>query len=368
MDSAISHPRESRPPGWRLPSVRRSEGSANRGGRPRRTRSTWRPSGDQTISSTVLDADNSVAICRARSFAARAAGKSSRRSESRGISLASTRAKLQIAPQTRPDVSPVSDDCWASEVMTQSSERRSAAWVASRARAAICCEASSVGSPRQEPSAMKRIVGGDASLPLRSSNPSAKEFAGPASVTRWPASASRSCTMAASAASPATTETERGSPGSQRKGSWRGRAVPHNMAHGQGVQALDAASADRNPAAASSVHHSSAERRGDPSLPRDRASHHPGPWPNTMSQSGFGSGSTATKTPLGAKSFRRSAKPLASSPRRAQAFTARTMSKPVWSSASIPSCGDHRRAVTPSNDSARNESRALCSASPLVAT
>ena len=161
-----SHPRESRPPGWRLPSVRTSEGSANRGGRPRRTRSTCRPSGVQTISSSVLEADSSAAICRARSFAARVAGRSTRRSESRGISLASTRAKLHIAPPTRPDASPISDDCWASQVMTQSSERRSAACVATRANAAICCEASSVGSSGQEPSARKRIVGGGASPPL----------------------------------------------------------------------------------------------------------------------------------------------------------------------------------------------------------
>ena len=34
----------------------------------------------------------------------------------------------------------------------------------------------------------------------------------------------------------------------------------------------------------------------------------------------------------------------------------------------VPSCGDHRRAGNPVDDSARNDSRALCSASPLVAT
>ena len=63
--------------------------------------------------------------------------------------------------------------------------------------------------------------------------------------------------------------------------------------------------AERNPAAASSARHSSPERSGD-APPVDAAGcHHPARCPNTTSQSGLGSGSTAMKSPPGASRSRK---------------------------------------------------------------
>ena len=143
--------------------------------------------------------------------------------------------------------------------------------------------------------------------------------------------------------------------------------MPQNTADGHGVQALGAVSVERNPAAASSARHSFPDRSGDASPTVDAACHHPGPWPKTTSHNAFGSGSTARKIPPGARRPRRPKKLAVSSCRRAQVFTAKMISKAAPSRPSLPSWGDHRRAETPVKDSAKNESRAACSASTLVA-
>ncbi len=138
------------------------------------------------------------------------------------------------------------------------------------ANAAICCAANSTGSPGQDPSAMKRIVGGSASPSALILQSVGKRSCLTGERDWWPASPRQSCTVTASAASPAATRTG----GVLRNRStkslagWSGSPQDGARPRRPGV---DVPSADRNPAAASSVHHSSADRRGEPPLARDPA-------------------------------------------------------------------------------------------------
>ena len=83
----------SSPPGRSLLSPSRSPGSAQRGGRPRRRRSTCRPVGVQTISVSGVAAPISRSSRSAISVPPSPGGMSTSFSDSRGISLTSVRRK-----------------------------------------------------------------------------------------------------------------------------------------------------------------------------------------------------------------------------------------------------------------------------------
>ncbi len=353
---------DSSPPGWLAAKPSAAGPAARCGGRPRRTRGTCRPIGVRTISLSAPSAAISRAICRTRSAGGTPLAKSSRRSESRGISLIKTRAKPQRAPPIAARSISPGAVCCASQVTTQSVACRCAASEATRASTASCCAANSTGGSSFAPSARSRIIPPASRLPPPASSATPKP-GGCGGSTRCPAEARRASSAALNILSPPTRVITRGSIVSSGPGSGRGGAIPQNIAVGQGAAVIAALPPAANPAAASSACHSPPVRSGDLSP----AGHHPVACPRMMSQNGVGSGSAPRKIPPGASRSPNLPSDPASSRRRALALTAMTMSKDAGSRPSSRSFGDHWRAAAPTNDSASNDSSAACSASTLVA-
>ena len=88
------------PPWGPVSSASTSPGAAQRGGRPRRRRGTWRPDWVQTISVSGVSAASSWTSARPRSVQSIRSGKSTSRSDRSGVSLSNTRAKPQTAAPT----------------------------------------------------------------------------------------------------------------------------------------------------------------------------------------------------------------------------------------------------------------------------
>src|SRR6516225_6500153 len=120
----------------------------------------------------------------------------------------------------------------------------------------------------------------------------------------YPASASRSRKASRNASSAETRVTGIGPVGSPRTGSERGGAHPQRTALGHGAGVAVAVPVDSNPARASSLCQSSAERNGDEWRARAACCHQLALWPKTTSQSAFGSASTATRNPPGTRRYR----------------------------------------------------------------
>ena len=141
----VCHPSASSPLCCAVVNAAMSVGAAQRGGRPRRSRSTKRPLGVQTISVSAVSAASSAAIFSARASGLIPGGRSISRSLSRWISLTSTRPKPHNAAPTSP-ASALSPACCAPLVTSHSGMCRSAAAAATRATKAISCVACATAS------------------------------------------------------------------------------------------------------------------------------------------------------------------------------------------------------------------------------